>query len=249
MIELIALLLTDFLRSFAEVDGGSAGLLWKIAQQGPGEENHKVQDGDNWQQVDGEGTGDHSEDKVGSVDESQLLHPDRDDEKQQNLLIREQSRIGEKHGQIKILSIDTDPQTTDKVHQKTVDDSQKPADQQIDIKLWCPPVLLQRTAHPVVEIKDQKCKKTGAGRVEHKSKQAPDLPAKNQRGVKAEVAHQHTVRGTKNPENDVGDRQIPHEVRDTEVGMPITETINQTHGIFHTNTPSKCIFLLYYIIF
>ena len=237
VVELIALFLTDLPRSFAEIDGGGSGLLWEIPQQGSGEENHEVENRDNRKQIDGEGIGNHREDKICSINERQILHPDRNNEKQKNLLVGKQGSIGEEHGEVKILRIDPDSPATDEVHQKTVDDSQKPPDQQINIKLRRAPILLERAAHPVIEIEHKKGEQTGAGWIEHEGEKAPDLPAQYQRSVKAQIAHQNGIRRPENPENNIGDRQIPHEIRDAEIGMPITETVDQTHGIFHRDTP------------
>ena len=235
MIQAFALFLFDFPRRFAEVDGraGLARLPGNQAQKRAGEEDEEVQNGDDRQEIDREGIGDHGGQEIKRIDQGHVFHLDRDKEEEQNGLVGEERGIGEEHRQVKVLRVDADAQAADEIDQETVKHRQRPADEKIDVELRRTPVLLERAAHPVVEIKDEKGEKTRGGRINHKGEQTPDLTAQNQRCVKAQIAQEHAVGHAENPEDDVRDRQVAHQVRDAEIRMLVTEAVNQPHGVFH----------------
>ena len=249
VIQLIPLLLTDFFGFSPEVDGGLARLAGKVPEQSPGEKDEKIQDGDDRQKIDRKRTPDDRKQEVCRVNQRQIFHFDRNDEKQQYLLIGEKRRIGEKHGQIQILCVNDDPVATDEINQKSVYDGQKPPDDQINVKLRRAPILLQRAPHPVIEIKYQEGKQPHTGWVDHKGEQTPYLPTQNQRRIEAEIAHQGRVSGSENPENDIGNGQIAHQVWNSKIRMAITETVNQPHGIFQANSPLIKLVIRYYTVF
>ena len=61
----------------------------------------------------------------------------------------------------------------------------------------------------------------------------PDLTAHNQAGIKTEITQQHGVGRSEDPENNIGDGEISHQIRYSKIGMLVTEAVNQPHGVFH----------------
>ena len=232
-VEPAALLLTDPVGFLSEVDGAFALLFGKAAENGCTEEKEEIQCGYDREKIDRKRIGNYSKQKIGRVDECDILYFDWKEEKQQHLHVRVQGGKREEHGQVKILRVDPDTGPTEKIDEKPIQNGDDPPDEKVNIKMRGTPILLQSVSDPVIKVKDEKGKNTGRGRVEHKSHKTPDLPAEDQCCIKTQIGKKRGVGDTDKPESYICDRKIPHQIRNPKMRMFIAKTVNEPHGVFH----------------
>lgn len=235
----LALLLPAYASGFPpEIDGALAGSGRPVAPEIAAAENEEVQHRHHRQQVYWESVRQNGIYKEHSVNYCQVFYLYRDNVKYQDLDIREHTGKAEKHGQIYIVRVQPHHHARSKVYHKTVNYGQDNAGEKVNSKLACTPVLLQSIAHPIVKIEYDESQNTGAGRVEHKGHQTPDLPSEYKGCIKAQIGEKQRVYGAENPECHIGYSNIQHKVLYAEIGMVVAKALNLVHRVSHTNLHS-----------
>lgn len=163
----------------------------------------------------------------------QILHLDRDDEKQQHLHVREKGGKGKEHGQVNVLGAEHKVKAGDKIYRHAVDNGKDNAGEEVNIELSRAPVLLKCAAYPVIKIKGDEGKQTCAGGIEDKGEETPYLSAHDVGGGEAEVAQQHRVHSAYYPEGHICYANVFHQVWNTEIRVLIAKSVNYIPWIFH----------------
>ena len=161
------------------------------------------------------------------------------------ILIRKKSGKREEHRKIDVLRSQTDSHAAKKIHYKTVQHGKDNAREEVNIKAGCTPLLFQRGADEIIEIKSNDRQEACAGRNKDKGNQPPDLPVKNIIGVEHHVGQDAGIDRIENPHGDIRDGEIPDQIRDTEIRVLQAEQIDP---FFHKwFTPSFTV--VYHTIF
>lgn len=242
IIEVCLLLFADAGRLPAEVDSVGAGTARHGALEIVKAEDKEVNYGHHRQKVCREGCGKDAYNKERRIHIGQILYLYGDKIEKKHLHIREEGGKGKEKGEIDILGAEIEAEAGYEVHDKAIEHCKYDAGEKIDIEAGSAPIAFKSGADHIIEIKGDESKYPGAGRIEHEGDKAPDLPAQDKGGVEGEIAHEHGVHRTKDPEHHVGNGDIFHQIGNTEVGMLPAESVN---GISHRSiTPVKA-FLSY----
>lgn len=147
------------------------------------------------------------------------------DEEEQHLCVGEQCCEGKEHGQVDIGSGNADIYTCDEVDQESVNNSEKDTRQEIQRELRFSPILFQSATDKIVKIKHDQCQNSATRWNNGKCDQSPDLSFQDQRRRELQHADQHISRihHGKQPNNDIADNDIKHQIRDPKSRMFVTE--------------------------
>lgn len=220
-------------RLFAEIDSVGARALRNGRQQIAAAEDKEVDNGHDRQEIDREACCNNAVGKERRVNIRKILYLYRDEVEQQHLHIREQRGVGEEHREVHILRRQVECKAGDEIKDEAIQHRQDNAGEKVNVELRRTPILLQRCADEVIEIKRDERKYTAAGRVENKRDKPPYLPAQDKRGVKGEVAQKRWVHRTDKPEYDIGNHDVFHQIGYAEIRVLIAETIYPCSGVLH----------------
>ena len=230
----VCLLIPPDLCAFpSEIDDIRAGALRQKAHKITAAEDDKIDHGNDRKKICREGRCKDPGDKQDSINNGEIFDLERNNEKQKHLHIRVERRKREEHTQIYILRRKIEIYAEKEVDHKAVNHRQQNAGEEIDGKLRCPPLAFQRCADQIIKIDRDKGQKTAARRVHGVGDKPPDLPMQDRGGIEREIAHQHGIDRTDQPEYHIADADVFHQIRNAEIRMLTAKTVDKRNAISH----------------
>ena len=192
------------------------------------------------QQVQRERRRDDAEHEQRRVHICQILHLDRDDEKQQHLHIRIERGKGKKHRQVQVRSRDDHVAPEDGREHHAVDCREQHAAHVIDREFAVAPLAFEARTDPVVKIQHHQ-QPDGAGLRRHKHirHQAPDLPVQDalRRAAQQRGDLPGRVHFRQQPDGRVADDDDQHQVRNAKTRVRIAKPVDFVHQFSHWVPP------------
>ena len=192
------------------------------------------------QQVQRERRRDDAEHEQRRIHIRQILHLDRDNEKQQHLHIRIERGKGEEHGQVQIRGRDDHVASENSRKDHAVDRREEHTAHVVDREFAVAPLALETRADPIVKIQHHQ-QPDGAGLrgYEHIRHKPPDLPVQDSLCRAAQKRNElpGRVHFRQQPDSRVADDDDQHQVRDTKARMRIAKPVDFVHQFSHGVPP------------
>ena len=157
------------------------------------------------------------------IDQRHNSHFDRDDEKHQHALLRNQASRGEEEREVDVIRHHNRVHAKNDVNQQRRDRCQQDAREIIAVEAERSPCVFEQTPKPIIKIKEQHEKQQAElaqgvahGVDEHKADQTPDLPVQDFLCVEAQHAEHLVLQPEQGQQIDhqIGRGDPEHQVRD-----------------------------------